>query len=86
VNFAHVFAIISYGSGLLTVGVVFAFRLIWRRGKSPREPLAKPTTSRGSLPAGSPWIFVVATVSVVALTVLVSRLAARLLDTRPARA
>ena len=38
------------------------------------------------LPAGSPWIFVVTSSLAVMLTALVSRLAARLLDTRPARA
>jgi hypothetical protein len=38
VNFAHAFAIISYGSALLTAVVVFAFRFLWRRGKPPEEP------------------------------------------------
>lgn len=37
------------------------------------------------LPAGSPWIFIVVMSSAVVLTVIVTQLAARLLDTRPAR-
>lgn len=37
-DFAHAFAVISYGSGALTAVTVFGFRFLWRRGKSPREP------------------------------------------------